>query len=415
MNLLILSALFTSLLHSGTAAPTQQSAPPPAKATYRFTSGDHAPAIPFELNSNKIYFRARVENSPPLWFILDSGSPFTVLDIDTARRLGLPLMDVKTADSSGAGEGKETSGRTKFKVVHLPGLDFFPANTQAIALDRVIAGFEGRHPDGLIGGELFSRLVVEIDYERHTLHFYDPATFHYTGTGTSIPITIQDWMFVKATVTTEDGTPLEGSFLVDTGVRLALTLNTPFVNTNHLLTTGGKKVKTVLGGGVGGAVEHYLGRIKSLKFGSLTIDSPVTTFSQDSKSVFAVDAFQGLIGAEILKRYRVFVDYPHNRLILEPGPHSDAPYEFDASGMFLVAEGKDLRTFKVFAVTPGSPAAEAGIQKGDMIEQVDGKPASALTLQQLRDLMVHPGDSHALAIRHGSDQKQVQITLRRIV
>src|SRR5438270_9063370 len=41
----------------------------------------------------------------------------------------------------------------------------------------------------------------------------------------------------------------------------------------------------------------------------------------------------------------------------------------------------------VIAATPGSPASKAGIERGDFIEKVDGKPTQKLAIWQVRNLL----------------------------
>ena len=43
---------------------------------------------------------------------------------------------------------------------------------------------------GTIGNDVFSGVVMELDYGRHTVRMYDPAAFHYKGAGKSFPLTM---------------------------------------------------------------------------------------------------------------------------------------------------------------------------------------------------------------------------------
>src|SRR5712692_7957843 len=54
-----------------------------------FISGNSSLKIPFELSSNLILLRASVNNSAPLWFILDTGADSTVIDSQLAKALRL--------------------------------------------------------------------------------------------------------------------------------------------------------------------------------------------------------------------------------------------------------------------------------------------------------------------------------------
>jgi C-terminal processing protease CtpA/Prc len=139
------------------------------------------------------------------------------------------------------------------------------------------------------------------------------------------------------------------------------------------------------------------------------------TLSQERTSALATDKYQGLLGAEIFRRYRLTLDFPGKRVFFEETPRAKEPYEFDMSGMFLVAEGADYRVFKVFSVTPGCPAEEAGVRKGDVLAAVDGVPAAKLTLEKLRATFREAGAAHELLLERGGEKKAVTIKLRRLV
>src|SRR6266850_8346544 len=55
----------------------------------QFASGQAARRIPFEFVGNHIYLRARVNDSEPLWFLLDTGATASYLDMQRAKSLAL--------------------------------------------------------------------------------------------------------------------------------------------------------------------------------------------------------------------------------------------------------------------------------------------------------------------------------------
>jgi len=64
----------------------------------------------------------------------------------------------------------------------------------------------------------------------------------------------------------------------------------------------------------------------------------------------------------------------------------------------------------VHSVRDPSPAKEAGIEAGDVLVQIDGRPTSALTLDNIRELLKKPGQTHRLALsRQG---RIVSVTLK---
>jgi C-terminal processing protease CtpA/Prc len=96
----------------------------------------------------------------------------------------------------------------------------------------------------------------------------------------------------------------------------------------------------------------------------------------------AMATLAGNIGAGILKRFVLTLDYEHNLLYLKPvaGPVADLD-TFDRAGMWI---NRDAKGFKIVDVTKGAPAEDAGLKAGDVILAVDGKDASAIALSDLR-------------------------------
>ncbi|MBL7961616.1 PDZ domain-containing protein, partial [bacterium] len=76
--------------------------------------------------------------------------------------------------------------------------------------------------------------------------------------------------------------------------------------------------------------------------------------------------------------------------------------------------GMDYHVFHITDILENSPASEAGLQKDDIIESVDGKPASDMTLTQLKDLF-EICVTHALSVRRGDKAMEVKLTPRELL
>jgi C-terminal processing protease CtpA/Prc len=79
----------------------------------------------------------------------------------------------------------------------------------------------------------------------------------------------------------------------------------------------------------------------------------------------------------------------------------------------VVAKGSTLKTFEIVDLNPGSPAAKAGIQKGDVIEGIDEDAAADLTLAEIRELFREVGHKYTLVIDRNGQTKQITIEMRR--
>jgi C-terminal processing protease CtpA/Prc len=122
-----------------------------------------------------------------------------------------------------------------------------------------------------------------------------------------------------------------------------------------------------------------------------------------------------LIGSEVLRRFKVVVDYARRRLILERNSDFEEPSEYDMSGVSFRAYGNDFRTFRVYQVLDDSPAAKAGLRVDDVLAAIDGVPASRLTLEQILQMLKVDGCEYELGIKRGGEMRSVKIKTRRLI
>lgn len=394
---------------NGGAIASQPAAQAP---DHRFLRGTSATDIPFEMNSNHIYVTATVNGSRPLSFIFDTGAEMTVLDSAVARDLGLETAGALTAQ----GSGEKTADGTFAKGVSLTigGATAVDLSVVAISLDDLTT-IEGRKLDGIAGYDFLSRFLVEIDYPRQRINLFDRKSFVYKGKGEHVPFTlVQNVPRVRATVTTTAGSEFAGEFTVDTGSRSALSLNTPFVDRNPaLLALANESRLAPFGFGIGGETKTRVGRVAGFRIGRFTLANVVTGFSRDAKGADSTADLAGNIGGEILRRFRVTIDYDHLDMILEPTSALSQPFEYDMFGAILVKDGGDV---VIFRVVDASPASDAGLASGDAIVAIGGRATRAMTLDAVQRLFrSKPGKRLRLTIRTKTDERRVDVTLRRLV
>jgi C-terminal processing protease CtpA/Prc len=123
----------------------------------------------------------------------------------------------------------------------------------------------------------------------------------------------------------------------------------------------------------------------------------------------------GTIGGEIFRRFRAIFDYSRGQLILEKNRYFDEPYTYDASGLFLVAEGTHFQSLKILRVTEGTPAADAGLQEGDVISHIDDQPTDRFTLDRIRQMFRQAGQIYTLTIERDGKTSKVTIALRELI
>jgi hypothetical protein len=371
-------------------------------------------SIPFELAVKHILVNVSVGNSRPLPFILDTGDQYAVIDLDCAKQLGLTLQgDIQ---SGGAGAEVLHGSYVRGSSFTIPGLSGF---SQPVTLAFPLKNLEaplGHEIDGVVGGDFIKEFVVELDYQSHVVRLYDKGTFRYSGVGQSIPIGMNPdgHPVVEAEVTPDGGQPIKGKFLIDIGSSASLALYSPFVAENHLLESKLKTIQAIGAAGAGGQMQAQIGRVAGLKIGNFKLSKPVTLFSQDKAGAFASSSTQGNIGEQILSRFNLFLDYSHGRIILEPNKDYGQPFEPANAGLVLEGVGNEFKTFRVQEVLESSPASDVGLQKGDVITGVDGRPASALSLSEIVEMFEQPG-TYSLDVQRGNSKLHVTLRPRKLI
>lgn len=384
--------------------------PQDAPADFRFSEGHSAIGIPFEVANNHIHVYVRLNQSEPLSFILDTGAEVSVMNQSRADALG--LQSAGQLEGRGAGEGSVDVSLLRIDTLDLPGVQIVGQTIAAMPFDA-LASFEGRAIDGILGYDFISRFVVEIDYMSQHINLFDPRDYRYNGNGESIPIVIEGGSpYVSARVTLSNREPLESTFLIDTGARGALALNKPFIDQHRLLDAVPETIVAPFGVGVGGETKQTIGRVDRFQLGSFTFEQIITVFSQAERGADARPDRGGAIGGDLLRRFKAIFDYGRGNLILEPNKRFGEPFEYDMSGLFLIAVNGEL---KVHRIVEPSPASEAGVQSGDVIVAIDDRPSGDLTLDAVNRTFRLANDEHVLTLQRGEEKLQAIIKTRRLI
>jgi len=380
-------------------ASAQKLKPSVTSPDLQFASGQAARRIPFEFVGNHIYLRARVNDSEPLWFLLDTGATASYLDVQQAKALTLgdQRTSVKNVSISFSG------GRLLNQNFSIRSFGF--------------SVYDGHAIDGMLGYDFISHFVIEIDYPKRIVNLCDPNNYKYSGVGEIVPLTLLEddsggkVPLVRVKIMQLGRAPIEGKFIADLAWRAAITFNRPFVEANKLLQTPQKTIQAVLGAGsMVRESKQPIGRLPNIQLGHFTIRNPVAIFFQDKQGIMAISEFDGIIGSEILRRFKVIFDYSRQQMIIEPNRYFSETYEYDMAGMLLVVEGTG---FRVKQVMENSPATAAGLREGDLITAVNGR--TVLTLERLRQMFMRKGRSFRLTAKRGDEKMQTIITLRRLI
>lgn len=272
--------------------------------------------IPFQLgHRGHIFIPIQVNNSEPLWFVLDSGSSSTVLNKRLVEKLKLKVEAVGEAEGGG---GAEEAVLASGVTLNLSGIRLINQQLPAIDFKGLEAAL-GRNIDGILGYDFIRLFVVEVDYEARVVKTYNAASYRYRGSGESLPITTENGHpHIRLRVTLPGRAPVAGKFIVDGGAGGAtLEFAEPFVQKLKLLDTI-QILDSASLAAIGGTVNINYGRGKSIQLGRLFLENPIIGFSQAKKGSQGSRNIAGLIGAKLLRRCTVIYDDRRRRIIFEP-------------------------------------------------------------------------------------------------
>jgi hypothetical protein len=380
--------------------------PPESSATIHFNGGVHQVVIPVQVFGGAVFVPVRVNNSETGWFLLDSAATTSIISKQFAEKAGVAFQGAMEAQG---GANSTTAAYAKNVMLNLPGA-YMPAKSVAVLDLSGELPMVGRPFDGYLGADFFGHLVVRVDYEQKQITLSDPAMFVMPRNATSLPVTFTASLpIVSGKILLAGRSPLETKCVIDSGGG-GLVLAAPFVKANHVVESVPRRISSSVSS-AGGAAAESEGRIEGLQFGTMKLRKPVTTFSGDTKGMLASNEFGAFVGGEILDRFVVTFDYPHQRILLEANHHLHDPFRANESGISLIATGKNFERFEVDLVEPGSPGAAAGVLKGDVLTQIDGHPTSDFDLDTIDVVFEQTGRTIPLIVKRGDRVLTLSIKL----
>lgn len=380
----------------------------------------HKDKVNFDFVKGLIIIPVNV-NGVTLSFLLDTGVEKTIL-FSLENRDSLELFNVVNIQLRGLGEGDQMKAyRSDNNLVQI-GKAINRSLSIYLVMDKnnTISPQLGIPVHGIIGYDFFKDFIVEINYERKKIIFFKPAAFKWNRKKwTKLPILIFNEKPYLTTRVIFKESEMKVTMLIDTGASDAL-----WFFSNDSISVPKKNFKDFLGAGLSGPIYGRRSKIPAFSLGKFSFEN-ITVAFPDSLAVGDFKEFtlkDGLIGAGILKRFDLVVNYPNRQLLLRPNNFFDEPFYYDMSGLVIRYDGLQVvedyqflsmgqsnqqvnldlnnnfkstaykKTLKLVpkmeieAVRPESPAAEVGLKKGDVLLFINGKPADSYTLIELSTL-----------------------------
>ena len=319
--------------------------------------------------------RAGYPENRTLWFLYDTGASATYVDPESIARVVGREIDAKQVNIVDATAGPVRINRLSARITDL--------NHLSIAL--------GREIDGILAFSAFAQFLTTLDYETGSITLTEGALPRPDGE-TVFSASGRDhrpWLDVRL-----DGRRYR--LLIDSGaastpVRLEdidrfQTLASPRPTES---TTGFDEIRRHRGARLDG----------DLTIGPHRFAQPLLTETDGTP----------LIGGEVMTHFQWTFDQRHERVqITRRDVNSPLAMDsFKSHGIAMVGRAGALH---VFDLIPNTPAADAGLEKGDVITHINGLPVASRGCDSMND-----ADKLALTVKRDDDVRELVVDLTVLV
>ena len=328
-----------------------------------------------------------INGKGPFNFILDTGVGILLITEPTLLD-SLDDSETRAIRINGIGEG---NGMTA--LIH-PSAQIDIGNsirgTMPVAILKEeafnLSSFVGMPIHGLIGYELFSSFIIQINYSLKTVTYYRHETAYIPRKGTKIAISIEDRKpYIQSELVFANGKEKIVKLIIDTGAGHPISLET---EDGIPYEVPEKRIPANLGVGLSGIINGYIGRVPKMRLGKYSFNNMICAFP-DYKDVAAKIPTinrNGNLGNETLRRFNVVFDYSRETLYLKPNYAFREPYEHDMSGLEITTDGDNFEGIIIVRVEPNSSAEKLGLKRGDRILSVNFKKVPEFGIEEIHTL-----------------------------
>lgn len=273
-----------------------------------FGQSNSITVIPFTLENNGIYIYCKVNETDSLKFLFDTGADGTVINGQSLQKLNLKI-DSQTLNigSNGSNTVEVSSSNT---------ISFGGILETDVPLP--IIPYETTQFDGVFGTNLMNKHIIEIDYDKSELRFYDNSKYqndlksyekfkiHY----------VDNYPTIKSAVLV-NGKKYSGFFGLDTGADNTLTIS-PFYSVKNKFEEKMKKIGLAISQGSDGSkYESPVVSAPEIRIGNKSLYNVPIDLSQSASGVHATKEIAGFYGNSILKRFNIVLDLKNEFIYLK--------------------------------------------------------------------------------------------------
>jgi hypothetical protein len=390
-----------------------------SQGQFQFDSkGKRAETINFKSINNLIILKAKL-NGEPINFLLDTGVNKTKVFgqvKDSTRLEDAEFISLRSLGSPDPVKAYMTLNNS---------IDFGPITGENQEVYYItdtrfdLASKLGVNVQGIIGYEFLKDFIFRLNYSKKHLRIYQHDKFNRKLRGfDKIDFRlIRKKPHIKLTTKFLNSTSKDLIFLLDTGSGDAF-----WVFEDRGIKAPENSFADFVGYGLESAIQGRRSKMESVQIGDYELNEPrVAYIDSTSVKLFTADRFKnGIVGAEVLRKFVIFLDYKNQKLYLRAGSYFDDTSNYDRSGLLLTYVGEEIRTIKspvkvtvnegnsyqkrdeesyfeirlqisrtlqVTKIRQKSPAAAVDIQIGDRILKINGKSVDKINLEDITKLL----------------------------
>lgn len=421
-----------------------------AQSGFLLQSNKKRDRIPFKLVNNLPIVEVEI-NGTLLSFILDTGVKSTILfSLEEADSLQLRNTSPVLLQGLGSGGSVEALKSLKNKIRLGDAVD--RDHALYIIFDSTL-NFSPRMGipiHGILGNEFFQNFIVKINYSAQVITIYDPIKYPLKACKKceDFPLNfVGSKPYISLQIASENSQD-QVTLLVDSGSSDVMWL---FDDHDFIKESPKNYFEDFLGLGLSGNIFGKRARVPELIIGNYHLKEVNTSFPEEDAIMKAryYEDRDGSLGGGFLSRFNVTFDYGNKKIRLKKNRTFKDPFNYNMSGLTLEHEGMELvkeergtavnsnranqndnftrssvsiTTEVHFSLVPkyvvadvreGSPAALAGVQNGDEVITINGRPCYEYKLYELTQLFsTDEGRRISMELKRGNYNNKVKFFLK---
>ncbi len=367
--------------------------------------------LPFSLYEDKhILLKLPTENAvDSLTFYFDTGAATTLLDKNAAEKRGIKAN--YQHEVTGA-SGKKTYDMVVNQKVRLTSTQVVEGvNIVLDDLSRIKQALSENF-DGIIGNDIIKNFITKINFHKKQMELYKFDAKISTEGYTEIPFVFKNNIPIPQfpiSITLNNGEKLTGDIFFDSGAGLSLLINTPFKEENQLMSKIGKHINTVTHN-LSQKTEVSTAIIKSLTISNFTFKNLPIKMASDKEGVSAYKGYLGILGAEIINKFDIILNYSTSKLYLKPNYLYAKKIEFPVSPFQLARTEKGI---VIAGVVKDSEADKKGLKEGQKIVSIN--KIATEDIQIYRNLLKQENTEVTIQYLDNTILKTVKLKLKKLL